>query len=42
MADALAHGLLTFANTTSAVEGTGKGNGSPAYDPSFKGHKAIR
>ena len=42
MADALAHGLLTFANTTSAAEGTGKGDGSPAYDPSFKGHKAIR
>ena len=42
MADAMAHGLLTFANTTSAVEGSGKGNGSPAYDPSFKGHKAIR
>jgi hypothetical protein len=42
MADAMAHGLLTFANTTSAVEGTGKGKGSPAYDPSFKGHKAIR
>jgi Zn-dependent M28 family amino/carboxypeptidase len=42
MSDALAHALLTFAMTTSAIEGTGKGKASGQYDPSFKGHLAIR
>ena len=42
MSDALAHGLLTFAMTTSAVEGTGKGNANGQYNPSFRGHLAIR
>jgi len=42
--DALAHGLWTFAMTTSATEGTGKGNGNAngLYDPQFKGDKAVR
>ena len=43
MSDALAHALLTFAMSTSAVEGTAKGNAKgQQYDPSFKGHLAIR
>ena len=42
MSDALAHGLLTFAMTTSAVQGTDKGKGTPGYDPAFKGHMARR
>ncbi len=44
MSDALAHGLWTFAMTTSATEGTGKGNGNAngLYDPQFKGDKAVR
>jgi Zn-dependent M28 family amino/carboxypeptidase len=43
MADAAAHASLTFAMTTSAVQGTAKGN---AYGKvgtmEFKGHRAIR
>jgi Zn-dependent M28 family amino/carboxypeptidase len=43
MSDALAHALLTFAMSTSAVEGTAKGKAKgQQYDPSFKGHLAIR
>ena len=42
MSDALAHGLWTFAMTTSAIEGTSKGNATGRYDPSFKGSSAIR
>ena len=43
MSDALAHALLTFAMSTSAVEGTAKGKAQgQEYDPSFKGHLAIR
>jgi Zn-dependent M28 family amino/carboxypeptidase len=43
MSDAVAHGVLTFAQTTSAVEGTDKGNDSSTkYDPDYKGSKAIR
>ena len=43
MSDALAHALLTFAMSTSAVQGTAKGNAKgQQYDPSFKGHLAIR
>ena len=29
MSDATAHGTLTFAQTTSAVTGTGQGSGTP-------------
>ena len=43
MSDALAHALLTFAMSTSAVEGTAKGKAKgQQYDPAFKGHLAIR
>ena len=43
MSDALAHALLTFAMSTSAVQGTAKGKATgQQYDPSFKGHLAIR
>jgi Zn-dependent M28 family amino/carboxypeptidase len=43
MSDAVAHGVLTFAQTTSAVEGTDKASDSSAkYDPQYKGSKAIR
>jgi Zn-dependent M28 family amino/carboxypeptidase len=44
MADAIAHTTLTFAETTSAINGTAKGNGK-GTDTSkmlFKGHQAIR
>ena len=43
MSDAAAHGILTFAQTTSAVEGTDKASDSSTkYDPQYKGSKAIR
>jgi Zn-dependent M28 family amino/carboxypeptidase len=43
MSDAVAHGVLTFAQTTSAVQGTDKGSDSSTeYDPDYKGSKAIR
>jgi Zn-dependent M28 family amino/carboxypeptidase len=43
MSDALAHALLTFAMSTSAVQGTAKGKATGRkYDPSFKGRLAIR
>ena len=43
MSDAAAHGVLTFAQTTSAVEGTDKADdNSTKYDPQYKGSKAIR
>ncbi|MCD2441955.1 M20/M25/M40 family metallo-hydrolase [Agromyces sp. SYSU K20354] len=43
MADAIAHSTLTFAETTSAVNGTAKGNGKGVqFDPAFKGHQALR
>jgi Zn-dependent M28 family amino/carboxypeptidase len=43
MSDAVAHGVLTFAQTTSAVEGTDKGSDSSTkYDPQYRGSKAIR
>jgi Zn-dependent M28 family amino/carboxypeptidase len=37
MSDAVAHGVLTFAQTGSSVEGTKTG-----YDPDFRGNKAIK
>ncbi|MFE5671453.1 M20/M25/M40 family metallo-hydrolase [Agromyces sp. NPDC056523] len=42
MSDAVAHSTLVFAETTSAVNGTGKGNAVGQFTPEFKGHKAIR
>jgi Zn-dependent M28 family amino/carboxypeptidase len=42
MSDAIAHATLTFAQTTSAVNGTAKGKGSGTIDWQFKGSKALR
>ncbi|HEX6761075.1 MAG TPA: M28 family peptidase [Propionibacteriaceae bacterium] len=37
MTDAIAHAILTFAMTTSAVQGTGKGSDKATYEPTFRG-----
>ena len=37
MADAIAHSTLTFATTSSAVNGTGKGSKGGSADLLFKG-----
>lgn len=42
MADAIAHATLTFAETTSAVNGTAQGNGTGTIDWKFKGNRALR
>ncbi|HEU0182996.1 MAG TPA: M20/M25/M40 family metallo-hydrolase [Agromyces mariniharenae] len=42
MSDAVAHSTLVFAETTSAVNGTGKGKAVGHFDPAFKGHQALR
>ena len=42
MADAIAHSTLTFAETTSAVNGTGKGKALGQIDWEFKGNRALR
>ncbi len=43
MTDAMAHAILTFAMTSSAVQGTGKGNASgTSYEPTFRGSQAIK
>jgi Zn-dependent M28 family amino/carboxypeptidase len=42
MADAIAHATLTFAMTSSAVPGTGKGTGGGADAMTFKGNKALK
>ncbi len=42
LADAAAHATLTFAQTTSAVNGTAKGKAVGQLDPTFKGHLALR
>ena len=42
MTDAMAHAILTFAMTTSAVQGTDKGNDNATYDPTFRGSRAIK
>ena len=39
--DAVAHAILTFAMTSSAVQGTDKANTKNAYDPTFQGSRAI-
>jgi len=42
MSDAVAHAILTFAMTTSAVQGTDKSSDKATYDPTFRGHRAIK
>ena len=42
MADAVAHSTLTFAETTSAVNGTGKGKAVGQIDWEYKGNSALR
>ena len=42
MSDAIAHSTLTFAETTSAVNGTAKGNGTGKIVWQFKGNHALR
>jgi Zn-dependent M28 family amino/carboxypeptidase len=42
MSDGVAHATLAFAQTTSAVGGTEKGNGTPSSAPQYKGPKALR
>jgi Zn-dependent M28 family amino/carboxypeptidase len=41
MTDAMAPAILTFAMTTSAVQGTDKGKAA-TYDLTFRGHRAIK
>jgi hypothetical protein len=42
MADAIAHATQTFAETTSAVNGTSKGGGSGSADLQMKGDRALK
>jgi Zn-dependent M28 family amino/carboxypeptidase len=42
MADAIAHATLTFAETTSAVNGTDRGSGSGSADLQFKGALLLK
>jgi Zn-dependent M28 family amino/carboxypeptidase len=42
MADAITHSTLTFAETTSAINGTGKGKGSGSIDMEFKADRNIK
>ena len=43
MSDAIAHATLTYAMTTSSVNGTAKASSKAAgYDPVFTGHRAAR
>ena len=42
MADAIAHSTLTFAMTTSAVNGSAKGNGNGNVDLEYKAHKLLK
>lgn len=42
MADAIAHSTLTFAMTTSAVNGTSKGNGAGNVDLEYKANKLLK
>jgi hypothetical protein len=39
MTDAVAHAILTFAMTASAVQGTDKAS---KYDPKFRGSRAVK
>jgi Zn-dependent M28 family amino/carboxypeptidase len=40
--DAMAHAILTFAMTSSAVQGTDKASDNATYDPTFRGSQAIK
>lgn len=42
MSDAVAHATLTFAETTAAVNGTGKGKGTGTFPWAYKGNSALR
>lgn len=42
MSDAIAHSTLTFAETTSAVNGTAKGKAKGQIEWQFKGNRALR
>lgn len=42
MADAIAHSALTFGMTTSAVNGTAKGNGTGNVDLEYKANKLLK
>ena len=42
MSDAIAHATLIFAETTSAVSGTAKGDGNSSPEWKFKGNNALR
>jgi Zn-dependent M28 family amino/carboxypeptidase len=42
MADAIAHSTLTFAMTTSAVNGTAKGNGTGNTDLEYRANKLLK
>ena len=42
MSDAIAHSTLTFAQTTSAINGTGKGKATGQIDWEYKGNRALR
>jgi Zn-dependent M28 family amino/carboxypeptidase len=42
MADAIAHATLTFAETTSAINGTAKGKGSGNVELEYRGHNALK
>ncbi len=42
MSDAVAHATLLFAETTSAVNGTAKGNGKGKIEWQYKGNRALR
>ncbi|MEI5585319.1 MULTISPECIES: M20/M25/M40 family metallo-hydrolase [unclassified Agromyces] len=42
MSDAVAHSTLTFAETTSAVNGTGKGKAVGQVDWEYQGNRALR
>lgn len=42
MADAIAHSTMTFAETTSAINGTTRGGGSGTVDLEFKGSQARK
>ncbi|GAA1057492.1 aminopeptidase [Agromyces luteolus] len=42
MSDAIAHSTLTFAETTSAVPGTGKGKGKGTVEWQYQGNSALR
>ena len=42
MTDAMAHAILTFAMTSSAIQGTAKGTANGQYSPTFRGTRAIK